>query len=146
MYSRSLTRGKKYQTLATDEAKQQYRVRGDNDRIRWFPAYCFDSGGPDTPVLRNIYFDDSATELQTSVGVEVTMELSDGTRRWCVFMTPEALSQCGEWIEGTQIRFHYGNAHIIVAAQLSKDLIEQMLRQIDAQGYLHKCTLKVESS
>ncbi len=39
------------------------------------------------------------------------------------------------------MRFHFGMPHLIVAAELSQELIEAMLRYIDSQGELVDCTL-----
>jgi hypothetical protein len=61
------------------------------------------------------------------------------------FMTLEALEACGDWIDGTRIRFHYGARHmIVVSARLSFEIIEQALRQIDNAGEIELCTLPLD--
>jgi hypothetical protein len=72
--------------------------------------------------------------------IEVTVHLADGTRRWCFFMTPSALCACGDWINGTTIRFHYSPHMIIVAGELSREIIEEVLRDIDSRGDLQAAT------
>lgn len=140
VYRGALTRGKHYSVLAADPDARQFRVRGDNGRARWFPAYCFDRGDRPVPVLAGFQLDDSI-EPGEDLLIEVTVQLSSGERRWCVFATPAALASCGDWIEGTEISFHYHNRHIIVAGRLSEERIERVLRYIDAQGELIECTL-----
>jgi hypothetical protein len=140
VYSGSLTRGRIYEVLANDDVKRQVRVKDDRGRSRWFPLYCFASDIQPVSTLVRFHVDDPR-DLAEGRPVEVTVEHSDGSRRWCVFTTPEALTASGDWIEGTKIPFHYGNGHIILAAELSEDLIGRMLHEIDRQGKLEACTL-----
>ena len=70
----------------------------------------------------------------------------DGSRRWCFFMTPSALASCGDWIPGTKIRMHPGVSHMIVVAEISKEIIEQVLRHLDTEGELSTHTLAVTDS
>ena len=115
-------------------------MKGDNGRTRWFPAYCFGQSDRSVPTLATFHVDDPIT-LQEELPIEVTVKLSDGEQRWCIFATPSALVRCGDWIEGTQVRFYYGNRHIILAEELSEDLIGRMLHCIDSQGAMVECTL-----
>jgi hypothetical protein len=144
MYRDALTRGKRYAVLAADDKMRQVRIKGDNGRIRWFPAYCFDQNNWSAPTLTTFCVDDPI-RAEEALPIEVTVELSDGERRWCIFATPSALENCGNWIEGTEVPFHYGNRHIVVAKELSEDLIFRMLQYIDSKGELVECTLPLES-
>lgn len=84
-------------------------------------------------------------ESQDSRAIEVMLHMCDGTRRWCFFMTPSALAACGDWIDGTQVRIHYGAPHmIVVAGRLTEDTIEQALQQIARAGEIEKCSLLIE--
>jgi len=92
-------------------------------------------------MLESFTIDDNLA-LQESAGIEVTLQLSDGSRRWCVFMRPETLAACGDWLDGTTTRIHYGAAHlIIVAVELNQEVIERALRHIDCRGELSLCSL-----
>lgn len=51
-------------------------------------------------------------ELHNSMAIEVAIVTSNGDKRWCFFFTPEGMSACGDFIEGTNVRFHYGAAHM----------------------------------
>lgn len=143
VYRDALTRGKQYTVLSVDYESSQVRVKDDKGRTRWFPAYCFGQRDRSVPKLVTFHFDDPISSHE-DLPVEVTVELSNGERRWCIFSTPAALEGCGEWIEGTQVPFHYGNRHIIIAKELSEDFIRRMLHHIDNQGELMKCTLPLE--
>jgi len=139
VFGNALTRGKQYSVLAVDEEKRQVRVRGDNGRIRWFPAYCFTLDATKVPILVDYWLD--PVDTPHDFPIDVTVQLSDGQERWCVFATPTALVRCGDCIEGTDLVFRYHNRHLIVASRLSHDLIGRMLRHIDSQGRLAECTL-----
>ena len=52
--------------------------------------------------------------LQSSAAVEVMIDLNDGSQRWCFFANTSALNVFGDWIEGTETRFHFGVPHMIV--------------------------------
>lgn len=84
--------------------------------------------------------DDLST--QTKRAIEVALKMVDGTTRWCFFMRPEALATCGDWVDGTKVRFHYGAPHMIVLGnELTEEMIERALRHIDKRGELEQCSL-----
>ena len=140
VYRDALTRGKRYAVRAIDSEKRQVRITGDNGRTRWFPVYCFDQSDLSVPMLATFHLDDPIRPHE-DLPIEVTVELSNGEQRWCIFATPSSLASCGDWIEGTQVPFHYCNRHIIIARELSEELVGRMLRYIDSQGELAECTL-----
>ena len=144
VYRDALTRGKLYTVFAFDEQNRQVRIKGDNGRIRWFPAYCFDQSHRSVLTLATFHLD-YPIRSDEDLPIEVTAQLSNGERRWCIFATPSVLARCGNWVEGTEVPFHYGNRNIIMAKELSKDLIERMLHYIDSQGELVECTLPLET-
>jgi hypothetical protein len=94
-------------------------------------------------MLKSFTIDDDLA-LSATGAVEVTVELRNGQRRWCFFMTPEALSQCGDWLPGTQTRVHFGAPHMIVVSQLDEQVVEKTLHMIDKQGELEACTRPFE--
>jgi len=84
-------------------------------------------------------------DTQDSSAIEVVLHMRDGTRRWCFFMTPSALATCGDRVNNTQIRIHYGSPHMIVVAErLTEDTIERALQQIARAGEIEKCSLLIE--
>ena len=90
--------------------------------------------------LKSFNIDDDLG-IQDTGAIEVTLHLDTGERRWCYFMTPSALTNSGNSIEGTQIRFHFDAPHmIVVAGPLDASIIELALRDIDRQGLLMQCS------
>ena len=79
-------------------------------------------------------------ELHKTAAIEVAVETSGGEKRWCFFFTPEGMAACGDFIEGTKVRFHYGAAHMILVSEISKEIIEAALRDIEKQGKVELCT------
>lgn len=75
--------------------------------------------------------------------VEVVLQLSDGQRRWCFFFTPERMALVGDWVEGTQVRMHLGVTHMIVVTELKPEIIDRVLRELDAKGLLLEHTQAV---
>jgi len=75
--------------------------------------------------------------------VEVVLELSDGQRRWCFFLTPARMSLVGDWVDGTQVRVHLGAEHMIVVSELTPDIVDRVLRELDAKGLLLTHTRRV---
>jgi hypothetical protein len=139
-YPDALTRGKRYKLLALDEAKEQLQLVGDNQRTRWYPVQLFDFENHIVATLQSYTVDDQIIDRNNAV-VEVTVKLSTGELRWCIFATPRALTANGGWIPNTKVRWHYGNRHIIIANEITNDLIEIMLNHLDTQNELINCTI-----
>jgi hypothetical protein len=144
-FGQAIAQGKRYPILAIDVAKRQVRIRDGNGRARWYPMGCFELNGRDVPVLEAFQILDPIKPDEAQV-VEVDVLLSDGQRRWRWFATPKALANNGDWIEGTKIPFHFANRHVIVAGELSEELIGLMLRHLDSQGALADCTIEFTDS
>ena len=138
-YSEALTYGNRYEILGDDKEKRQLKVRGENGKIRWYPYDCFDLTGGEVPKLTRMVICDSLKE--SGDWVEVEIELSDGQRRWCYFLTPELLAQQnGVTIGDAGSLLSYHAPHMIVVSTLSQEMIEQALRYIQSQGVLLDCT------
>ncbi len=80
--------------------------------------------------------------IANEVAIEVEVRFEDGERRWCYFMTPEALASCGDILEGTEVRIHPGVKHMIVASRLDRNVVERALHQLDTEGTLHDHTVE----
>jgi hypothetical protein len=96
-------------------------------------------------VLRSYRIDD---DIRTAgqAAVEVTVTLADEQRRWCFFITPAALATAGDFVEGTEVRIHLGEPHMIVVSELSRDVVERVLRQLEIGGELVRRTLPLQPS
>ena len=91
-----LTRGKKYKVIDINEDKALIRIVADNGRTRWFSSYKFNLEGKEIPMLIDWKFDDNIEQVKRDdylTWVEVSFNLSDGTKRWCKLLTPELLSK-----------------------------------------------------
>ena len=72
--------------------------------------------------------------------VEVTVNFG-GSKRWLFFITPQQLELAGDWVEGTQVRLHLGERHMVIVSSLSEEIIDKVLRQLVAEGDLENRTL-----
>jgi hypothetical protein len=97
-----------------------------------------------TTLSRITIDDDLCRAAETAI--EVTIEFSNGERRWCFFFTPDAMKRCGDWVEGTRVRFHIGVPHMIVVAELSEDIIRRILEGLDLAGELEAHTVALVQS
>ncbi len=75
--------------------------------------------------------------------VEVTIDFGD-QRRWLFFITPQLLASAGDFVEGTGIRLHLGEKHMVVVSVLSEAVIDRVLRSLYAAGELMGRTLPLE--
>jgi hypothetical protein len=84
--------------------------------------------------------------MQDRAAVEVVLQLDDGRSRWCCFMTPQALTHCGDWIDGTRTRIQYKAPYVIVVgSRLDERVIEAALRHIDRRGELEDCSKPLDA-
>lgn len=72
--------------------------------------------------------------------VEVTVNFGGGYKRWCFFATPGALAVCGDWVQGTRVRVHLGEPHMIIVSELSPGIIDRVLNQLYDRGELEAHT------
>ena len=83
--------------------------------------------------------DDPITEPLAS-SVEVTIDFGD-ERRWLFFVTPDLLAAVGDRIDGTDVRVHFGERHMIVVSRISEQVIDAVLRELGGAGELKDRTL-----
>jgi hypothetical protein len=93
-------------------------------------------------LIRSYRIDDDL-ETADSGGIEVSIVLTDERRRWCFFMTPAALAACGDFVEGTRVRVHLGELHMIVVSEVTVEVIERVLRELDRAGELERRTIPI---
>jgi hypothetical protein len=82
---------------------------------------------------------DQPLEISDHAGIEVTVYLPSGEKRWCVFMTPAALATCGDNVAGARV--HLGERHIMIVSVMSSEVITEVLREIADAGDLELRTL-----
>ena len=83
--------------------------------------------------------DDPITDPLTC-SVEVTVEF-EGQKRWLFFVTPQLLASVGDFVEGTQVRLHLGERHMIVVSELSESVIAKVLSSLYDAGEMASRTL-----
>ena len=79
-------------------------------------------------------------KMAARAAIEVHIKTTNGENRWCFFFTPVGIAACGEFIEGTNVRFHHGASHMIVVSEISEKIIEAALKDIENRGVLRECT------
>ncbi|HEU5380771.1 MAG TPA: hypothetical protein VFV38_35555 [Ktedonobacteraceae bacterium] len=144
MYSGSLKYSHIYHVIAYDTNKRQIKVQNENGSVRWYPEGCFAPGRKEVLKVARILSADSIEGSQVPSS-EVTIELSDGQRRWCFFMTPDGLAQLdGEKRLVSACLIMYDASHMIVLSKISLQSIEEALSYIECQGKLLACTRSLE--
>ena len=136
-YSNNLTRGKRYDIVGLDEQKKQVRIKGDADRMRWYPLYCFNFNDDPIPLLQTFSIDDPDQIIDST---EVSITFSTGEVRWCLFITPTTLAKSGDYVPDTQIQFHYSNKHLIIINEITSEIIQKTLHYLDTRNKLIECT------
>jgi hypothetical protein len=89
------------------------------------------------------YTIDDPLDVQNSCSVEVTIDFG-GRKRWLFFATPQLLATVGDYVEGTKVRLHLGELHMIVVSELTAEVIEKVLHQLHTTGELEARTLPIE--
>ena len=80
--------------------------------------------------------------LRNEIAIEVEVVFDSGERRWCYFMTPQALATCGDLLVGTRdVRVHPGVAHMIVCSRLDETIVQSALQQLDQEEELYSHTV-----
>ena len=143
VYSDALTRGKRYAILEVNKEKEQVRITGDNKRARWYPFYHFDFENHPIVSMKLFCLDDPIwdEDANNSASVDVTIKFSNGERRWCYFMTPNALAQSGDWFPDTNTRFHYDfPSYAIFVTEITPEIIQRVLLHMEHDNKLMECT------
>jgi len=145
-YRNALTRGKRYEMLEINDGQGQVRLFGDNGRKRWYPANLFDFENNPISILERFCLDDpDPLDDPFNASMEVTVKLSTGELRWCLFVTPKVLTQNGEFVPGTAVRFHYDIPNLIIVNEITPEIIENALKHIDSQNLLIRCSLALKA-
>jgi hypothetical protein len=91
------------------------------------------------------YTIDDAIESPLTASVEVTIDFPSG-KRWLFFVTPAQLATVGDFVEGSQVRVHFGERHMIVVSELTPEVIDAVLRELMRSGDLESRTLSLTGS
>jgi hypothetical protein len=145
VYTDALTRGKSYKVLEINNDKEMVQVKGDNERLRWFPFYHFNFNGENVIDLVSWEFDDEVTNDPNETNwIEITMKMSDGSKRWCILYTPERISnllqQPNIYPKGLHIK------HMIVVKSYGKEDVQSVLDYLNQEDELIGATLPLDRS
>lgn len=140
VYSGALTRGKSYEVFEINNDKEMVRVKGDNEKHRWFPFYCFNFDGENIIDIVSWKFDDEVTKEPNETNwIEISMRMSDGSERWCILYTPERLNnyfqQPNIYPNGLHIK------HMIVVRSYEMEDVQSVLDYLNEEDELIGATL-----
>lgn len=137
-YAGELTQGRSYAIVAHEPGKEQYRILNDRGRQRWYPSFCFAPPGVQPPMLSHFTIDDPILDAEMDA-IDVTIEFTNGTRRWCIFTTPRYAATIGTVLiskEGWSFRVLQGTPHMHLISELHETLITAALDHLNRQGEL----------
>jgi hypothetical protein len=136
----ALTFARLYTILEHDQAKHQVRVRGDNNRTRWFPEGCFDLAG-DALCLKPYTF-----ELEAELWQDVTPKDEsslvfvrfDDAGQWYVDCWTfdrvtsyrETLRTRGEALSGT----YFPVSNILIVEEITRECLGPVIADILREG------------
>ena len=80
--------------------------------------------------------------LSSNIAIEVNVTFNNDEKRWCFFITHEALKIVGEIIPGTNIKYFVGAEHCIIVQKIGTKEISIILKQMDSDDELYECTEK----
>lgn len=86
------------------------------------------------------YTIDDPIKSPLTCSVSVTLDFGS-EKRWLFFATPQLLASVGDWVEGTEVRRHLGERHMIVVSELNESIIDTVLRSLHDTGELVSRTL-----
>jgi hypothetical protein len=132
VYSDHITKRKSY--IITDIKPDQIRIANDRQKLVWLPNLCFVCS--EIPDITFVKIDDEINDSQNEC-IEVTIEFSNGERRWATFMTLD-------WLNGLiskQKNYVTGNG-LIILKEISETNIKQIIVELDKQNELNEMTRK----
>lgn len=145
----TLTKGKKYQVLKVKPDGSCLRLKGDNDRHQWYQTSNFDLTGGTAVLLEKVHLQYPISNPLDDL-IEVNLEFSDGSWRWCYCATPQYLVRLlaskmevgrptGDEVLQTstgQLFSHIYFPEVIFLSSLSEESIWLTLKYMDDQGEL----------
>lgn len=136
-YDHALRYGDVYEVLEHDQEKKQYRLVGYNGRKRWFWCGLFREGRHELPFFESYYvppYCDYGDEW------EVNIYFTDGILRWFRLATPEYVTR----MVSHKPFFLSPDPLMIVVPRLESADLDSILKELQDQGELFKCTMALE--
>lgn len=135
VYSQHITKGKKYDVLELKE--EQVRMKTDQGKLAWFPASCF--GTEKLPEIISIHIDDEIADPKNDC-VEVTVEFSNGEKRWTTVATTRHLDKLLE--SNPYLVF----SKFIILKELNETNIRETIVSLDKQNKFTPVSVSYEHS
>jgi hypothetical protein len=137
-YPHALKKGSNYVVLEEDKDKEQIRILGEHGKRIWVKKNFFVDSDSFVPILKSWIYDDDISDTVLGSGglyfIEISFELSDGSKRWCSVCTPETLEL---YIKNNiSIEDYVYIQNLIVTKSFNEIDIEIALRDIDYQDLL----------
>lgn len=140
VYSEDLTRGKTYQVIDIKIDEDMVRLKCDDGRLKWFPLYHFNKNGEAVVDLISWKFDDDVTnDPKETNWIEISMKMSDGSKRWCILYTPERLTNLLQQPNISPKGLHI--KHMIVVNSYKIEEIQGVLDYLNSEDELIDATL-----
>ncbi|MFC4777206.1 hypothetical protein ACFO9Q_10475 [Paenibacillus sp. GCM10023252] len=136
VYAHALTRGKPYEVLKIDDYK--YRITGDHGKRVWIHRGHFMEGTVPIPSLVRWQFDDDVDDKLDFI--DISMEFSDGSKRWSMVTTPEKLLKYFAYPD--KVGFHLEN--LINMKTLDQPVVDEILRELEQNDELNKASKPLE--
>jgi hypothetical protein len=134
VYEHAITKGKVYDLLAVEN--DNYRIKGNHDRLVWINKFYFSDGIINVPLLVSWCFDDDIDQINF---IDVTFTFSNGSKRWAMVTTPEKLQSHFENAKVYPPGFNMH--HLIILRSFRDEDVEVTFRTLDLQGDLEEATL-----
>ncbi|MFD0588733.1 hypothetical protein ACFQZE_12100 [Paenibacillus sp. GCM10027627] len=123
--------------------KEQIRIKGDNNRTRWFPTGYFDDPNSSVPIIQSWKFDDEIDDdSENSIElIEITITFSTGNKRWCWICTKAGLI---DYIDRNMDGSVFYLENRIVVKDFNYDVVNEALHELDQQNQIIGATRPLE--
>lgn len=98
----------------------------------------------DRPSINKVTVLDDLSSQERAAAIEVEIDLTDGSKRWCFFCNNNSMDSFGDWCPGTRIPVHNAPHMFVVGGPITSELIKAVLTEADQRGELLNCTLIFE--
>lgn len=108
------------------------RVFNTRKKLVWLPEYCFTK--EEIPDIKSIIIDDEIIDNY----IEVTIEFSDGVKRWTSFITINKLNNLFN-----RFRDYVLGNELIIVKEVNETIIKRTIIELDKQDQLYEMTKKL---
>lgn len=132
VYEDHITKRKSY--IIQEEKTDNIRIKNNRQKLVWIPKYCFSTSK--IPDLIHINIDDEINDSLNDC-IEVTVEFSDGEKRYTTFMTLNWLKK----LFGVHREYILGN-RLILVEKVDESSIKKAILELDRKDDLYETSIK----